>query len=99
MDLISRSALLQEFATESEIHKNELWHWTGIKAFIENAPTVEAKAVVHGEWVLHEDLDCVEFIKCSICGDVFYDGDNDTFDVPYNFCPNCGADMRGEKND
>ncbi len=51
-DLISRTALLQEFETEYACHNTELWHITGIKAFIENQPTVyaveksrEAKAV------------------------------------------------------
>ena len=32
--------------------------------------------------------------KCSACGCVIED------DEPtWNFCPNCGADMRGEQND
>ena len=39
-DLISRSNLLQEFEIETSIHRNsELWHITGIKAYIENEPT------------------------------------------------------------
>ena len=45
-DLISRAALLQEFETESSCHNNDLWHITGIKAFIENAPAVDAVEVV-----------------------------------------------------
>ena len=28
---------------------------------------------------------------------IIIDGDNDTFDKPYNYCPNCGADMRERK--
>ena len=36
-----------------------------------------------GEWI--DEL-------CSICGQYVYSGDTN------NFCPNCGADMRGEKD-
>jgi hypothetical protein len=41
-DLISRSALIEEFVEATNKGTSELWHITGIKAFIENAPTVEA---------------------------------------------------------
>ena len=38
-DLISRSALLQEFEKYNKLQDSDLWHITGIKAFIENRPT------------------------------------------------------------
>ena len=38
-DLISRSALLQEFEKYNKLQDRDLWHITGIKAFIENQPT------------------------------------------------------------
>ena len=55
---------------------------------INEAPTVEAVPVVHGEWVN-------EYINsyghpchcCSVCG--FHASHQDK-----NFCPECGADMR-----
>lgn len=37
-DLISRSALLQEFEKYNKMQDRDLWHITGIKAFIENQP-------------------------------------------------------------
>lgn len=49
-------------------------------------PTVDAQPVVHGKWI---DLDLC--VKCSFCGHFEHN--------PYFFCPNCGADMRGEEND
>ena len=57
--------------------------------FVEEAPTVEAKPVAHGEWIY-------TFMgsRCSVCG---YDNKNEMitrsrYDSPY--CPHCGADMR-----
>ena len=52
---------------------------------IEEIPTVEAKPVVHGEWIDELGLLFPEF-RCSKCKKIH---DNTT-----NFCPNCGADMR-----
>jgi predicted nucleic acid-binding Zn ribbon protein len=60
---------------------------------INDAPAVDA--VVHGEWIMCLDIDDCEFIECPLCGSQFYDGDNDTFDRTYNYCPNCGAKMDG----
>lgn len=37
--LIDADALLQEFETENVARNSDIWHITGIKAFIENAPT------------------------------------------------------------
>ena len=62
-------------------------------------PTVDAVEVKHGEWIMVIDENDCECIECPLCGGLFYDGDNDTFDKPYNYCPNCGADMRGDGND
>ena len=65
---------------------------------VANAPTVDAVEVVHGEWIMVIDENDCECIECPLCGGQFYDGDNDTFDKPYNYCPNCGADMRCDGN-
>ena len=62
---------------------------------IEEAPTIEAEPVKHGEWVIITDeFDC-EMMECSCCGAEFYDGDNDTVDRLHNYCPSCGAKMDG----
>ena len=47
----------------------------------------------HGEWIYHKewevDGECA--FECSKCGM--------GTDVDYNFCPNCGADMRKGDSD
>lgn len=55
-----------------------------------NVPTVEAKPVAHGEWIESKGVNYWFAHTCSICGEFE--------DFEYNFCPNCGADMRCGKN-
>lgn len=40
-----------------------------------------------GEWIVRDDLCSVRYYQCSECNELCF---NDT-----DFCPNCGADMRG----
>lgn len=53
-----------------------------------------------GKWikkqVFNPELDkYVPFIECSVCGyEPYYGGSEPKF----NYCANCGADMRGEKH-
>jgi rubrerythrin len=37
-------------------------------------------------------------IKCSVCGIWMCDTDREGDAIPNSFCPNCGADMKGEQN-
>jgi len=53
-----------------------------------NAPSVGNK----GEWILDETDNSVE---CNKCGCQIYP--NDILHGDAHFCPNCGADMRGEE--
>ena len=53
---------------------------------IEDAPTIEAAPVVHGEWIYEYHT-----WHCNICGCHPYKGYIPK--EPSNFCPNCGAKM------
>lgn len=57
---------------------------------ISNAPTINAEPVKHGEWIDHGTT-CQRY-ECSVCGD-----QHDWLILPnnINFCPNCGAKMKG----
>ena len=69
---------------------------------IDNAPTVDAVEVVHGRWKLYgNDDNCGCSYFCSNCHNSF---DEDWFYVQgqyrqFNYCPNCGAKMDGERKD
>lgn len=71
---------------------------------IDEQPTVEAVSVVHGEWETCEHkLNHEVHVRCSVCGAsgtidmAMFLGDVEV--TMNNFCPNCGADMRGKKNE
>ena len=76
---------------ESLIFPTEQFKAT-FKELLDDAPTVENK----GEWLKiypeHEDWNIYE---CSHCGEEFNLIEGTPYDNGYNFCPNCGADMRG----
>ena len=57
------------------------------------APTVDAVEVVHGQWELYPSS---MYRRCSVCKMEY---DRPKFNVRANYCPNCGADMRGHYED
>ena len=59
---------------------------------IENAPTVK---LVHGRWLNSPTVAFTE--ECSACG-FCVPWDRDGWLHEYNYCPNCGADMRERKD-
>ena len=54
---------------------------------LNHAPTIEPRK--RGKWV-----NTGSGQECSVCYEIQYGYDNHRY-----FCPNCGADMRGERNE
>ena len=82
----------------------------GVQQAVDEAPTIEAVPVVRGEWIVDEcdstdDVPSYSWIcfHCSECN-ADYDLEEGQYGwcryekIPYNYCPNCGCDMRGESN-
>ena len=62
-----------------------------IQQIIKDAPTIERKM---GEWIADPKIGWGETWVCSICGEKTV---SSIMGKPrYEFCPMCGADMRGE---
>lgn len=61
-----------------------------MREYIEDAPTADVREVVHGEWI-DKGEDYMIRWTCSNCGR------RDTH--IYDFCPDCGADMRERRED
>ena len=61
-----------------------------IDAVVDNEPTADVRENVRGEWIFpYGDK---KYKRCSACGKTFY-----SIPATSNFCPNCGAAMRGDK--
>ena len=95
-DLINRSALIEDI---KECYTDEFLAEYGFDKLVVSQQTVEAKPVVHGEWIktfryMRKNintgkLEPVYSCDCPICK--YHTGNQG---VRFNFCPNCGADMR-----
>ena len=60
--------------------------------------TAEYVKVVHGRWERVKMWTGAETIFCSVCGEDCYVSDTGD-DILSDYCPNCGADMRGIDNE
>ena len=47
-----------------------------------------------GKWIIDG-----HHIRCNRCNEYICNTDREGNKIPDNFCPNCGADMRGDKNE
>ena len=97
MRLIDADALEKILAEKFQVHYGKSFS-SGIHDFfrcvvkqIRKAPTIEAEPVKHGRWI-KKDLFSMyhKMHNCSECGEPVYDNGK-----PFNYCPNCGAKMRG----
>ena len=59
---------------------------------LESIPAADVRPVVRGKWLDDWETGCSE---CSVCHDSFLWEDFKGV-ADWNYCPNCGADMRPE---
>lgn len=85
-DLISRKALLNEMTSVFGTDGDNLISPIDAKILVEDAPAVAAQTVKRGRWVSLEPE--IGLFACSEC-------DHRILRAECNYCPNCGADMRG----
>ena len=85
-DFISREEALS--AQNKSMNLNEM------RERLKRIPAADVRPVVRGKF---EDAmqSCHDspHVKCSVCGEYYWRYFN-----KFNFCPNCGADMRGEES-
>jgi len=61
-----------------------------VDAVLEDYPAADVRPVARGKWKEDWETGCSE---CSACGESYLWEDYDGV-CEWNFCPNCGADMR-----
>ena len=83
---------------DEEVYWGYFYNWridgTEIKEAINREPTADVRENVRGEWIYGEEGtfgNPYGHYKCSVCREI----------RPWreNFCPDCGADMRGDNNE
>lgn len=94
MRLIDADALKHELCIRQHLlNADSLWKTLEI---MDAQPTADVKEVKHGHW----NKTCVpDVYQCDVCKkpvkmDEFCDNE-----ILREFCPKCGADMRGDKDD
>ena len=61
------------------------------KAYLDSEPSIDIDRP-QGEWIIEIDVNGNTYGRCSICGMRQYAGQ-------LNFCPDCGARMKGAGNE
>ena len=83
-EYIDREKLLRDI-NHYHLSDGKFQHWVEVQQAADVAP------VVHGRWETNSDRP--DSLICSICKCGFDMWKHD----PHNYCPNCGAYMRGEE--
>lgn len=100
MRLIDADALKNAIRAESWKEDNTVKMAVDyICIIIDEQPTINPDDCrPHGRWEIKlDDYDC-EYAMCPVCGEEFYDASGeDTIDITFNYCPNCGAKMDGKE--
>ena len=103
-DYISRKEALKRFTfyNGDRIPEKDIDGFTNTisyrdaKSVIRSIPSEDVRPVVYGEWEWHgpcRDSKGTYWATCSVCKTRQRIGDYE------NFCPHCGADMRGKANE
>lgn len=80
--MANETRLIDANRTEEKVKISDKPAWMVVR----DMPTVDAVEVVHGNWTPLK----YPLTRCSVCGVVR----NCVYDTGWNYCPNCGADMR-----
>lgn len=90
--LIDADALIKNYIVDEAKDDSEVIS----RADINNAPTVDAEPIRHGEWdYLYESSD---INRCTLCGFLVQDKISNVREM-FNYCPNCGAKMLVERKE
>lgn len=88
--------LIDADTLKEEVNKKNVVGRFNTLLLIDNAPTVLERP--HGEWVIEKNTTFEFYMKCSNCDHPAEWLDCES-QLLSNFCPNCGADMRGKNHD
>ena len=93
--------LKEMYCDECTDEKCQMCEYAKIMFVLDNLPIADVQPIRRGNWICNQELYYNGMAKCSCCNAEFYVEDiqalqGDAECVKY--CPNCGADMRGDEN-
>lgn len=104
-DYIKREAAINALTTEAVVRNMDSAGGSVIPCVVRASrrviavlPAADVRENVLGKWL---DTVVAFHLKCSECGCIIYANKSNVFlthNCEYNFCPNCGADMRRLKD-
>lgn len=92
--------LIQEEFHKTDVNGEEQIGILKCHRIVREAPTADVVEVRHGHWITQEEAELMDSFDlaytCSVCGHLDWDcTESETF----NYCPNCGAKMDGERRE
>ena len=94
-DFISRQAALDDAHRQIWYRMNQQGVKDRIDEWLKNLPSAQPERK-RGKWIGNPRHQACSECRITYC---IPDGQDGTLDMTfYNFCPNCGADMRGEED-
>ena len=96
-DLIDRQAVIDALdEIEAEVADGYGYQYAKWREYFVEMPSAQPQRKT-GRWV---NIDESEKWECSVCGRMMWFSPRlNVKPSDYRFCPNCGADMRGEQDD
>ena len=88
MELISRDEAIKQIEEAFNMGDCNCDRFA-LRGILKSLPTVEERK--EGHWIKDG-----HHIRCSECSEYICDKDIEGDAIPQNFCPNCGAEMKGE---
>ena len=93
--LIDADALIHRLLNTKIVAANLFQYANAVTNMIGDAPTIEAEPVRHGYWENANGRPKTYIRKCSVCGkEAYFCGRG----CSYKYCPNCGANMNGGRD-
>lgn len=92
VEYIERNSAIQAASIWNGDEGTEAWIQTALKKL----PAADVRPVVRGRWTDHRTIEHDGEWYCTACGKeitIYMGADRED---RYNFCPNCGADMKEE---
>ena len=99
MKLIKAVGLIDDLA--AAVARDELsgLSFSVVKRYIMRQDAVDAVEVVHGMWIELDRFLVDVVYRCSACGEDFVIVEGTPAENSWNYCPNCGAKMGGERRE